>query len=575
MVKSALELNFFGAPLFLCLISLPGTVSQEGCFEGRELTCDPPTPEFEGVDAQEVCNKLEVEYLGLDFLNLTAHADLLNAIPTDSERCNETRKVYHQCYWCDQNSWCFDPPEDACAPPQVIDETVETEATCDEVLSLVEKGTWIATTDLCYRFGQSFYTCDFTCGDGYFYDDEYLGADTEAKKKALVWMSRVSAILSFFGSSYILWDVLHSSENRAKVYHQLLFGIACFDMCTAVAWAFSTAPIPKDGYYYTFSIYGAEGNDATCTAQGFFLQLGVTSVFYNVTLSAYYFMVIVKNSTERRLKRARWILHGVPLIFGFGFAFGLLPLYSGIYTPFGCYGEGIYMLVFGVAPIGVSIVAIAILLLIVYLKVRRQVRASQRWRLGNGASTLERKVFWQCLSYVLAFCITWPILFVGYIYGFNNFDEGQYVDYPYGLAMTVSFVAPLQGFNNFLVYVRPRWETYRENRKRLLAAPGQSSRFRFFWRRRSESAETEFPAAIAISNSHSRTRSVDPSVLIVERNENHESPEDDTLEEQSVENDVAEEARSTEQQAEHGELSMINEDEEKKDELSEKSKIES
>jgi len=102
-------------------------------------------------------------------------------------------------------------------------------------------------------------------------------------------MSREAAVLSFFGASYILWDVLHSRQNREKVYHQLLFGMVCFDICTAVAWAFSTAPIPTEVYdaVWVGFTYGAAGNVVTCTAQGFFTQLGLTLVFYNVSLSLY------------------------------------------------------------------------------------------------------------------------------------------------------------------------------------------------------------------------------------------------------------------------------------------------
>ena len=58
-------------------------------------------------------------------------------------------------------------------------------------------------------------------------------------------------------------------------------------------------------------------------------------------------------------------------------------------------------------------------------------------------------MFWQGLFYALAFYVTWPILFSVYI---ASVDVGG----PLGLTLTVSFVAPLQGFNNFIVFVRPK-----------------------------------------------------------------------------------------------------------------------
>lgn len=61
---------------------------------------------------------------------------------------------------------------------------------------------------------------------------------------------------------------------------------------------------------------------------------------------------------------------------------------------------------------------------------------------------LERDVFWQCVLYAVAFCITWPILAVAEIEG-NNFDM------PMGFWVVVALVGPLQGFNNSLCYFRP------------------------------------------------------------------------------------------------------------------------
>lgn len=98
-----------------------------------------------------------------------------------------------------------------------------------------------------------------------------------------------------------------------------------------------------------------------------------------------------------------------------------------------------------VLPLGLSIIAITAAMLVVYVKVRERARASSKWTFGIGkANTLEKQVFWQCFFYVLAFYTTWPILFAVYL---ASVDIGG----PYGLTMTIAFVVPLQGFNNFLV----------------------------------------------------------------------------------------------------------------------------
>jgi hypothetical protein len=283
---------------------------------------------------------------------------------------------------------------------------------------------------------------------------DYIGADTLARKRALVWVSRAAAFLSLVGGSYILWDSLSHAEKRGTVYHQLLVGMATFDFLTAMAWAFATAPIPQDdveggGY----NIVGSRGNDETCEAQAFFVQLGVTSIFYNVSLAVYYVLVIVYGRREHFLRRIRLYLHVVPVLVGFGLAFGGLTRYG--WFEYGCHiqpspeGEMRDALLFVVVPIGLSIVCITFAMLAVYLSVRSKSRASRRWSSGS-SGTLERYVFWQALFYTLSFYMTWPVVFCVYVGGLDARSSR------YGFSVLVAFVAPLQGFNNFLVYVRPK-----------------------------------------------------------------------------------------------------------------------
>lgn len=160
----------------------------------------------------------------------------------------------------------------------------------------------------------------------------YLGATTDAQKRALIWASRASAALTFLGASYILYDILTNPQSRRMVYHQLLIGMAIFDIFTAAAWAFATAPIPKEEASH---ILGAMGTETTCTIQGFFVQLGFTSVFYNVSLAIYYVLVVAFDWREFQLKKVRMYLHVFPLALGFGLALGAIPSYHWI--EYGCH----------------------------------------------------------------------------------------------------------------------------------------------------------------------------------------------------------------------------------------------
>jgi len=101
---------------------------------------------------------------------------------------------------------------------------------------------------------------------------------------------------------------------------QIVLGMSVFDLCSSAAHMFSTLPIPEYEYFniddddderrmdiepIPSGIYGAKGNQATCGAQGFFLQLGYTSALYNMALSVYYLLVIKRGVRESQLQKFR------------------------------------------------------------------------------------------------------------------------------------------------------------------------------------------------------------------------------------------------------------------------------
>lgn len=457
------------------------------CFaEPNRPTCDPPsqalstattTAELDAtVDANAVCASIYQFFADMtfpdDLYNYSKHATSF-LLGDNHPFCDTARQIYHQCYWCAQ-----DVPLDFCASSSHCDSNLSIpegfQSTTLAALGLAENQTqltpteqecdavfqeWTATrqepytiqgcyedillADLC----QSQF-CELEEAEK-FNNTDYLGANTKAKKTALVWLSRFASFLSLCGAAYILQDILKDKKIRKLTYHQLLVAMASFDVVTALAWVFSTAPIPSDEGWY---VEGAIGNEITCGIQSFFVQLGFTSVFYNVSLAAYYVLVVVYSWKEFQLVEMKKHFHILPLLLGFGLAFSAIPTFG--WSEYGCHitpGSDLWAIfVFVVFPISSSIIGISTCLLMVYCKVRGQAAASRKWSFGIGkASQLEQAVFWQCVSYGLAFYISWPILFAVYL---GNVDQ----DGPYGLAVIVAFVAPLQGFNNFCVYIRPK-----------------------------------------------------------------------------------------------------------------------
>ncbi|CAB9503330.1 expressed unknown protein [Seminavis robusta] len=473
----------------------PWCKQSELCFdETNPLSCDGPTGSFgedseadEEVNIEEECLQLSHaiadQFKQNDLYDLASHQARLTT-PKNSSLCDRARKYYHKCIWCDKDaqvakeSGCLVPDVDICimggkAPEGYVSTVASslnlskpTGEDCDSFTEFYQAKTETTrptTIQACYEalFMANLCPIQFCISrqPDHVIDKNYLGATTQAQKRALIWLSRVAAILSFLGASYILYDTLSDKKARTTTYHQLLVGMATFDIVTAFAWRFATLPIDADKAGH---VEGAMGNAATCKTQAFFIQLGFTSVFFNVSLAIYYVLVVAQGWKEFQLQKIRLYLLSGPVVVGLGLAFGALPIYH--WLEYGCHieplpeGELWSVLVFVVLPLGLSILAITASMMTVYCTVRKQSAAAKKWTMGiSQASKMEQAVFWQCLFYVMAFYITWPILFSVYL---ASLDDKVRI---FGLSLTVAFVAPLQGFNNFLVYIRPK---LRQSKKR-------------------------------------------------------------------------------------------------------------
>ena len=274
----------------------------------------------------------------------------------------------------------------------------------------------------------------------------YLGASSDTKKKVLAWLPRVMAILSIIGSTFIIYDCIKSPEQRQKAMNQLLIGLSIFDLIGAFAYAFTTLPIPEDHEYSP--IYGAKGNAASCTTQGFFIQMGTISAYMNVSLAIYYLLVIKYSWDERRIQSIKWAMFLCPMVVGFVFAFVGIPYYDSLNL--WCNNTASY---WPDIPVAVAIGLATVIMSMVCWDVYSKEKASAKWRDGgaavaapkakikkSGRTSLSSRVFWQSFFYLMSFYLTWPA-YLGLQYawaGGSSFTN-------YGLILTAATLVPLQG----------------------------------------------------------------------------------------------------------------------------------
>lgn len=137
--------------------------------------------------------------------------------------------------------------------------------------------------EFCWLSEQITFHCG--CNDGIL---NYYGTSSKTQQAVLVWLPRAVALLSLVASILVLISILKLKKNRESVYHQLIAVIVVFDIVTSLVWIVGPAAIESHdittGVYR--GVYGTldSANARTCTAQGFFLQLGK---FVNAAVGPY------------------------------------------------------------------------------------------------------------------------------------------------------------------------------------------------------------------------------------------------------------------------------------------------
>lgn len=144
-----------------------------------------------------------------------------------------------------------------------------------------------------------------------------------AHSKTLALLPKFTGFLSLLGSFFIFQDVVFHKKPIHRVYHRLVLGLSCSDMIASIVNILSTWPIPEGSN----GVYLASGTTQTCTAQGFFNELGnLATPLYNASLCLYYVLVIRNSWAEDRIRsRAEPFMHIIPIAVAFTIAILGIP----------------------------------------------------------------------------------------------------------------------------------------------------------------------------------------------------------------------------------------------------------
>lgn len=250
-----------------------------------------------------------------------------------------------------------------------------------------------------------------------------------------------------------------NENRRSKTQYRLLLGLGMADFFASTSTFLSTWPMPVGAHYL------ASGTQQTCQAAGFLLQLYVLSVLYNGCLTLHYLLVVRYGWKEPKLKKIEPWMHAFSLMFGIGTAiFGaVIGAYHNAGTscwfapPAANYNA--YRWAFMYGPIWVTIPFTFYSMAMMFWTVRKQEKAVEQYmqRGEQGArSKYSKKVAVQATFYCSVFLLTWSF---GTVNRFTQLVGGKV---PFPLRILQSFFAPLQGFFNCLVYLRPKYVAYRK-----------------------------------------------------------------------------------------------------------------
>ena len=239
--------------------------------------------------------------------------------------------------------------------------------------------------------------------------------------------------------------ILRKPKDRFTTYRQLVLGVSAFDIVSSTAYMLVGVLAPYDAGFYL-----SRGNVTTCKIQGFMIQLGQsTSMFYNMFLALYFFLVVVRGWRESSCRKIIVWVHVAAVVCSVGLAVGAIPF---IEAQFGVCGilppltsSQWQVSLFYTAPVSIVLFTLTVSTLAICRSVYIQEKRARKWKFVKKKLSMTREVLWQSFWYVMAFCVTLPMMLVSFYAPF---------EYPRGfwIFIVTAFLAPLQGLMNALVY---------------------------------------------------------------------------------------------------------------------------
>ena len=294
---------------------------------------------------------------------------------------------------------------------------------------------------------------------------------------------RTSSALSLIGSLLVLYMIVGQRIKQKKwnnTRDRILVGVCILDLFFTVGLGIGTAATPPDFH----GVVGAMGNVRFCEAQGFMIQLGMAVPMYYCGLSLVFLLYVTKGKGIRFVEK--WI---EPIVHVLVWTVALSTAIAGLVTelynsngqfcyiepyPYNCdfeqyvdctRGEDAttFLYVFGAGLVAVPYFGTTILMTALYYAVWDQDRKLRKryGDLWNGNMDRLKKIKIQAFLYIGGFFVVWIWTSIRLIL------EMLGIESPFWLEAVATFTLPLQGFFNFMIFVRqPIARTHKDHPER-------------------------------------------------------------------------------------------------------------
>ena len=296
-----------------------------------------------------------------------------------------------------------------------------------------------------------------------------------------VWLARITGFCSILGSLVVINLILgnHSQrrEKLSRVPNRLVLAIGIVDIPSSIAIALSTLAVPPVDDQEKWS-HDDElmGNTASCSAQGFFVQIGMAIPLYTAMLCIFYLCFLCYGLTEKEfIKRFEPLIHLLCFVYPLSSAFigafsdsfndiGVAMCWFAPY-PWNCQIDteiectrgkhtDLYRFIFSVLPIFASFLTVTISMILIVRFVNKWAKSNNQ---NNSRPTPQQKeTATQAILYISIFILTYIFHIIHIILHAIEGEEKNKNDHVFPEVVYLHFTLfPLQGFWNAVVYTRP------------------------------------------------------------------------------------------------------------------------